>query len=76
MRARDVIVALLMVLAITAIGTFYVAVNIDGELSRHGWIALSLGIGATILLAIGLMSLVFISHHRGIDDRVNKPDDY
>ncbi len=37
-------------------------------ISLHGMIALGLGILFTILLAGGLMALVFVSHRRGYDD--------
>lgn len=45
------------------------------EISRHGWIALTLGTVFTFLVGAGLMGLVFFSHRRGYDDRVNRPDD-
>ena len=47
----------------------------DVEMSRHGWIALTLGTVVTFLVGAGLMGLVFYSHRRGYDDRVNRPDD-
>ena len=46
----------------------------DVEISGHGWLALSLGAGATFLVGAGLMSLVFFSSRRGYDERANKPD--
>ncbi len=39
------------------------------ELGLHGIIALLLGVGATLALGIGLMSLVYYSHRHGYDDR-------
>ncbi len=45
------------------------------EMSRHGWIALTLGTVFTFLVGAGLMALVFFSHRRGYDDRANRPDD-
>jgi hypothetical protein len=41
-----------------------------GDLSLHGWIALSLGIFGTVALAWGLMALAFRSDREGWDDRV------
>jgi hypothetical protein len=44
----------------TSIGT--------SEISFAGWLAMALGIVATLGLGIGLMSLVFISSRRGYDE--------
>ena len=38
------------------------------EISFAGWLAMALGILATLALGIGLMSLVFISSRRGYDE--------
>jgi hypothetical protein len=38
------------------------------EISFAGWLAMGLGIVATLALGIGLMSLVFISSRRGYDE--------
>jgi hypothetical protein len=40
----------------------------DAGLDLNGWIALSLGVVATLGLGIGLMALVFISNRRGYDE--------
>jgi hypothetical protein len=40
----------------------------------NGWIALFLGVFATLGLGIGLMSLVFISSRRGYDDPPGEND--
>jgi len=37
-------------------------------ISVNGWIALVLGVMATLGLGIGLMALVFISNRRGYDE--------
>jgi hypothetical protein len=63
-----VIAALVALFVMAAIGVAYVAWQIDGTLSRQGWIALGLGIGATLALAAGLLGLIFYSHRRGYDD--------
>ena len=43
----------------------------DTGLSTGGWIAMALGIAATLALGIGLMALVFISSRRGYDEPGN-----
>jgi len=40
----------------------------DVGIDLNGWIALILGVVATLALGIGLMALVFISNRRGYDD--------
>jgi hypothetical protein len=44
----------------------------DVAMSFHGYVALGLGIGLTILLWVGLMSLVFFSSRRGYDDEAGR----
>lgn len=46
-----------------------------GELTLHGWIALSLGIFGTVVLAWVLMALAFKSDREGWDDRVDNTHD-
>ena len=40
----------------------------DSEISEAGWFAMGLGIFVTLVLGIGLMSLVFFSNRRGYDE--------
>ena len=40
----------------------------DVEIGLHGQIALLAGASATFLLGVGLMWLVYYSHHKGYDD--------
>jgi ABC-type multidrug transport system permease subunit len=40
----------------------------DSGMSPAGWIAMLLGVLATLGLGIGLMALVFISNRRGYDE--------
>ncbi len=68
MRGRDVAVLLVTLLALSGAGAAYVASQIDATLSGHGWLALGLGIGATVALTVGLLGLIFWSHRRGYDD--------
>jgi hypothetical protein len=42
------------------------------EIGFHGYLALGLGAGITILLWVGLMSLVFFSSRRGYDDEAGR----
>jgi len=60
--------AALLVAAVAAV----MAVNWSGigetGIDRNGWIALVLGVVATLALGIGLMTLVFISNRRGYDE--------
>jgi len=54
---------------------YWIWIDLEGvEISRHGWIALTLGAILTFLVGAGLMTLVFFSHRRGYDDRANRPD--
>jgi len=43
-------------------------VGVDTEMSGHGWFAMGLGVGFSILVGAGLMALVFFSARRGYDD--------
>jgi hypothetical protein len=70
---------LLLAIVIAGAGTWGVAAvwrSIGGgDLSVHGWIALSLGIAGTVGLAWALMSLAFKSDREGWDDRVDNTFD-
>lgn len=44
----------------------------DVPMGLHGWIALGIGVTATVLLGCGLMFLVFFSARRGYDERVGR----
>jgi hypothetical protein len=69
-------------IAVGAAALFVVAVAIveivnwsgigDTGIDVNGWIALGLGVLATLGLGIGLMSLVFISNRRGYDEPPHK----
>ena len=64
--AATVAVAAVLVIAIV-IGEFWSGIG-DSEISEAGWFAMGLGIFVTLVLGIGLMSLVFISNRRGYDE--------
>ncbi|HZT88339.1 MAG TPA: hypothetical protein VFA12_10235 [Stellaceae bacterium] len=57
--------AIALVVAVSA--TFWRAIG-DVGISPAGWIAMILGVLATLALGVGLMSLVFISNRRGYDE--------
>jgi hypothetical protein len=40
----------------------------DTGIDLSGWIALILGVLATVGLGVGLMTLIFVSNRRGYDD--------
>lgn len=46
----------------------------NSGIDLNGWIALILGVIATLAVGIGLMALVFISNRRGYDEPPDKSD--
>ena len=61
-------VAVSAVLAVAVvIGEFWSGTG-DSEISEAGWFVMGLGIFVTLVLGIGLMSLVFFSNRRGYDE--------
>ena len=65
------------ILLIVVLGAFLIVsiwfaaqswVQVDTQMSGHGWIALTLGVVLSFVLGAGLMALVFISSRRGYDD--------
>ena len=49
----------------------------DVPMSAHGYIAMALGIGFTLIVGIGLMTLVFYSSRKGYDEQAGtfSPDE-
>lgn len=47
----------------------------DAGMSTHGYIAMALGIAATLALGGGLMALVFFSSRRGYDEAAASGDE-
>jgi hypothetical protein len=45
----------------------------DVKLGAHGWLALGLGVGLSLLLGVGLMTLVFHSARHGYDEAGGPP---
>ena len=64
--AATVAVAALVAVAVV-IGEFWSGTG-DSEISEAGWFAMGLGIFVTLVLGIGLMSLVFFSNRHGYDE--------
>jgi len=64
--AATVAVAAVLAVAVV-IGEFWSDTG-DSEISEAGWFAMGLGIFVTLVLGIGLMSLVFFSNRRGYDE--------
>lgn len=60
--------AVLAVMAVAAVAASNWSGIGDTGIDRNGWIALVLGVLATLGLGIGLMALVFISNRRGYDE--------
>ena len=58
---------------LTVVAELWAGVGSSG-ISTAGWVAMTLGVLFTLLLGIGLMSLVFISSRRGYDEFDRPPD--
>jgi hypothetical protein len=56
-----------IILLIVLVARFWTGLG-DTGMSEGGWVALVLGVLATLALGVGLMALVFISNKRGYDD--------
>jgi len=76
MKTLLIMIVLLGLLGLSTAFGYWVWTELDDvEMSRHGWIALALGTGLSLLVGAGLMALVFFSHRRGYDDRANRFED-
>lgn len=74
MRSAFLTAAVLLgLLAAASAAAYVVWQDLDGvEIGFHGWIALCLGVGITLALGIGLMTLVFYSSRHGYDDEAGR----
>lgn len=76
--AALIAVAVVIVLALAAIGVYTWESLGAVAMDRNGYVALVLGVLGTIGLGCGLMALVFFSHRHGYDEEVGgrrgKPD--
>jgi len=68
---RNLLVAALVSAAATVLISLFWKVIGGGDLPLHGWIALSLGVLGTVVLAWVLMGLAFKSSREGWDDQVD-----
>ena len=64
-----VVVAVVAVIGVIGVAAALWSSIGDSEMSAAGWIAMTIGVLATLALGIGLMGLVFISNRRGYDER-------
>jgi hypothetical protein len=62
------VIALIGILAIAAVGAYLEWTDMDTAMPTTGWIALIAGVVLSILLGIGLMTLMFYSSRRGWDE--------
>jgi hypothetical protein len=62
------VAALIGILAIAAFGAYLEWTAVDTAMPTTGWVALIGGVVVSILLGIGLMTLMFYSSRRGWDD--------
>jgi hypothetical protein len=77
MRGDVLLIALLlaMLAASTAVALWVWRELADAPMDLHGWLALAFGVVATLLLGVGLMTLVYRSHRRGFDERAGHERD-
>lgn len=68
---KTMLLILVSLLLLLGAGTIALNLWLDLEgvsLGFHGWLALGLGVLASLAVGIGLMALVFLSARRGYDD--------
>ncbi len=63
---------IVIVLLVAVVGVYAWAVLGTSAMSAQGYVALALGIVATLGLGIGLMALVFFSNRQGYDERAGR----
>ena len=68
---RNIVIAAVVSTAATGLISLFWKMIGGGDLPVHGWIALSLGVLGTVVLAWALMGLAFKSNREGWDDRVD-----
>ncbi|HVL43031.1 MAG TPA: hypothetical protein VM348_12825 [Brevundimonas sp.] len=68
---RNLVIAAAVSGAATGLISLFWKMIGGGDLPLHGWIALSLGVLGTVVLAWVLMGLAFKSSREGWDDRVD-----
>ena len=67
-----VLIGILVALALLSLWAGVAGWNLesDVEMSGHGYAAMAIGIVASLVVGIGLMTLVFYSSRKGYDDAV------
>ncbi len=60
-----------LLVASTGVGVYLWTSMGEVEMSGHGWTAMIAGIVLSLVVGVGLMTLVFISNRRGYDDNVS-----
>ena len=74
-HAAALIVTLGLILAAAIVGAVFLWLSIDGAgMTLHGYLALALGVLASLGLGVGLMALTFYSARAGYDDQVENED--
>lgn len=70
---NKLLIAVLVALAALSGVAAYVGWNLapDAQMSGHGYAAMALGIGFSLVIGVGLMSLVFYSSRMGFDEDAN-----
>ncbi len=63
---------IVIVLLVAVVGVYAWAVLGTSAMSAQGYVALALGIVATLGLGVGLMALVFFSNRYGYDERAGR----
>jgi uncharacterized membrane protein len=77
-----ILIAVLLALALLSLWAGVAGWNLesDVQMSGHGYVAMAIGAVASLVVGIGLMTLVFYSSRRGYDDEAGRstarrPDD-
>lgn len=73
MKAWAIICALLAMLgaSLAGVAVFWLRLG-SVDITIHGYIAMAIGVGLSLLLGVGLMALVFFSARRGYDDAASR----
>ena len=68
------LIAILVVLALLSLWAGVAGWNLEGDvqMSGHGYAAMAIGIVASLVVGIGLMTLVFYSSRKGYDDAAGR----
>jgi hypothetical protein len=76
MRTAGTIAVLLALLALSSGVALWAWYEIgEVEMGVHGWVALGLGVGLSIIVGAGLMTLLFFSSRHGYDERAHHSEE-